>query len=398
MGEALDFSSRSRSGDDERDERPESADALTLRAHLLQQLHTTRATERDLLLVATLIDELDDAGYLASPLEEIQTWFDPSLDISIDEWRAALRLLQSLDPAGVGARNLSECLDLQLLYLDGTRFPDLSNEDSIALARAICQQHLAVLGQGNLSRLRDVLACSQDDLRRAHALILKLNPRPGSAWNIPAADAAIPDVVVRKSGKKWVAQLNEAVVPKLRIHSLYAQALGSARTGADSALHGQLQEARLLIRNVAQRFETILRVAQAIVSQQQAFFSQGWGALLPMTLKDIANEVGMHESTISRATSQKYMLTPFGTVELKRFFSVGLTASASGESTSATAIQNRIQTFVKNEDRAAPLSDSQLVSLLEKEGIEIARRTVAKYRELLKIPTAPLRKSQSGQG
>ena len=398
MGEGLDFSTGSRSGDDERDDRPESAQSVSLRAYLLQQLHTTRASDRDLSLVATLIDELDDAGYLASPLEEIQTWFDPSLDISADEWRAALRLLQSLDPAGVGARSLSECLDLQLQYLDVARFPGLSTSQSIALARVICQSHLAVLGQGNLTKLRDILGCTQDELRQAHALILKLNPRPGSAWNVPAADAAIPDVVVRKSGKKWVVQLNDAVVPKLRIHALYAQALGSARTGADSALHGQLQEARLLIRNVAQRFETILKVSQAIAIHQQGFFSQGWGALLPMTLKDIANDIGMHESTVSRATSQKFMLTPFGTVELKRFFSVGLTASASGESTSATAIQNRIQAMIKQEDRAAPLSDSQLVSLLEKEGIEIARRTVAKYRELLRIPTAPLRKSQSGQG
>ena len=395
--EALDFSAGSRSDDDERDERPESAQPVSLRAHLLQQLRTTHAGERDQVLVATLIDELDEAGYLASPIEEIQTWVDASLDISIDEWRAALRLLQSLDPPGVGARSLSECLDLQLQYLDKERFPGLSTAESIALARVICQRHLAVLGQGNLAKLREALGCTQDELKQAHGLILRLNPRPGSAWNVPAADAAIPDVVARKSGKKWVARLNDAVVPKLRIHALYAEALGSARSGADRVLHDQLQEARLLIRNVAQRFETILKVSQAIVSHQQAFFSQGWGALRPMTLRDIASDLGLHESTISRATSQKYMLTPFGTVELKRFFSVGLTASVSGEATSATAIQNRIQALVKNEDRAAPLSDSQLVSLLEKEGIEIARRTVAKYRELLRIPTAPLRKSQSGQ-
>ncbi len=398
VAEGMDFSRGLASTDDDRDERPESAQSISLRAHLLEQLRTTRASERDLVLVAALIDELDDAGYLASPLEEIQTWFDPSQDVSIDEWRAALRLLQSLDPPGVGARSLSECLDLQLQYLDKERFPGLSTGECIARARVICQDHLTVLGQGNLAKLREVLGCTQGDLRQAHGLILRLNPRPGSAWNSPVADAAIPDVLVRKSGKKWVVRLNDAVVPKLRIHALYAQALGSARTGADSVLHGQLQEARLLIRNVAQRFETILKVSQAIVSHQQAFFSQGWGALRPMTLKDIAGDLGMHESTISRATSQKFMLTPFGTVELKRFFSVGLMASASGESTSATAIQNRIQEMIQNEDRAAPLSDSQLVSQLEKEGIEIARRTVAKYRDLLKIPTAPLRKSQSGQG
>lgn len=396
--DAFDFSTGSRSSDDERDDRPESADAVTLRAHLLQQLHTTHASERDQLLVATLIEELDDAGYLASPLDEIKVWFDPALDISIDEWRAALRLLQSLDPPGVGARNLSECLDLQLQYLDLGRFPGLSTHENMLLARVICQHHLAILGQGNLVKLRDMLGCTPEALRQAHALILKLNPRPGSAWNMRAADAAIPDVIVRQSGKRWKVQLNDAVVPKLRIHALYAQALGSARTGSDSALHGQLQEARQLIRNISQRFETILNVCQAIVNHQQAFFSQGWGALRPMTLKDIANDLGMHESTISRATSQKFMLTPLGTIELKRFFSTGLSASASGESTSATAIKNRIQELIKHEDRASPLSDSQLVSMLDKEGIAIARRTVAKYRDLLGIPTAPLRKSQSGQG
>lgn len=398
ISEALDFSPRMRSPDDDQDERPEKAGAMSLRSHLLQQLHTTRATERDVLLVAALIDELDDAGYLASSLEEIQGWFEPSQDISIEEWVTALRLLQSLDPPGVGARSLSECLVLQLQYIDPDRFPGLSTTEHVALARQICLHHLPVLGQGNLAKLRELLSCTPDALRQAHALILKLNPRPGSAWNASAADAAIPDVIVRKIGKAWVARLNEAVVPKLRVHALYAQVLGAARTGADAALHGQLQEARMLIRNVAQRFETILKVSQAIAQHQQAFFSQGWEALRPMTLRDIASELGMHESTISRATSQKYMLTPLGTVELKRFFSVGLTAAASGETTSATAIQSRIQALIKQEDRGAPLSDSQLVSILDKEGIQVARRTVAKYRDLLKIPTAPLRKSQAGEG
>lgn len=398
MSEALDFSPRMRSVDDDLDERPEKSDTVSLRSHLLQQLHTTRATERDMHLVAALIDELDDAGYLASSLEEIQGWFEPSQDISIEEWATALRLLQSLDPPGVGARSLSECLVLQLQHLELDRFSAMSSPEHVDLARQICLHHLPVLGQGNVAKLRELLSCTPEALRQAHALILKLNPRPGSTWNAQAADAAIPDVIVRKIGKAWVVRLNEAVVPKLRVHALYAQALGAARAGADAALHGQLQEARMLIRNVAQRFETILKVSQAITQHQQAFFSQGWEALRPMTLRDIASELGMHESTISRATSQKYMLTPLGTVELKRFFSVGLTAASSGETTSATAIQSRIQAMIKQEDRGAPLSDSQLVTLLEKEGIQVARRTVAKYRDLLKIPTAPLRKSQAGQG
>jgi RNA polymerase sigma-54 factor len=205
----------------------------------------------------------------------------------------------------------------------------------------------------------------------------------------------VPDVIVRKTRKGWEAQLNEAVMPKLRVNAMYAQALGSPRGGANSALHGQLQEARWMIRNVAQRFETILRVSQVIVRHQQSFFTKGWEAVRPLTLKDIALELGMHESTISRATTQKYMVTPFGTLELKRFFSTGLSTEG-GEATSSTAVQTRIQALIRQEDRARPLSDSQLVTLLDKDGITIARRTVAKYREQMRIPTAPLRKSQAG--
>jgi RNA polymerase sigma-54 factor len=246
-----------------------------------------------------------------------------------------------------------------------------------------------------MSKLREALGCDAELLRRAHALIVRLNPRPGSRWNKPAADFAVPDVIVRKTRKGWEVHLNEAVMPKLRVNAMYAEALGSPRGGANSALHGQLQEARWMIRNVAQRFETILRVSQVIVAHQQSFFSKGWEAVRPLTLKDIALELGMHESTISRATTQKYMVTQFGTLELKRFFSTGLSTEG-GEATSSTAVQTRIQALIRQEDRSRPLSDSQLVTLLDKDGITIARRTVAKYREQMRIPTAPLRKSQAG--
>jgi RNA polymerase sigma-54 factor len=207
----------------------------------------------------------------------------------------------------------------------------------------------------------------------------------------------VPDVIVRKTRKGWEAQLNDAVMPKLRVNALYAEALGSPRGGANSALHGQLQEARWMIRNVAQRFETILRVSQVIVAHQQGFFTKGWEAVRPLTLKDVALELGMHESTISRATTQKYMVTPYGTLELKRFFSTGLSTEG-GEATSSTAVQTRIQALIRQEDRTRPFSDSQLATLLDKDGISIARRTVAKYREQMRIPTAPLRKSQAGAG
>ncbi len=396
--ERVEFSSESRgSRDDEYTERPESARESNLREYLLEQLGTTRLSRRDAALVELLIEELNDDGFLASSLEEIVSWMDPALDLGMEDFRTALKMLQSFDPVGVGARDLGECLDLQLQFAQAERFPELCDAPVLKIARTLCQQHLAMLATGNMTRLREALQCDAEMLRRAHALVLRLNPRPGSDWNKPAADFAVPDVIVRKSRQGWVASLNEAVVPRLRVNTMYAQALGSARSGANAAMHGQLQEARWMIRNVAQRFDTILRVSQAIVAHQQSFFNKGWEAVRPLTLKDIAAELGMHESTISRATTQKFILTPFGTLELKRFFSTGLMTEGK-ESTSATAVQTRIQSLIHAEDRKKPLSDSQLVSMLDRDGITIARRTVAKYRELLRIPTAPLRKSQAGEG
>lgn len=397
-GERMEFSSESRhSRDDEQTERPEAARESSLREYLQGQIGTTRLGERDAAIVGLLIEELNEDGFLASPLEEIVDWMNPDLGLDLDDFRMALKFLQSLDPPGVGARDLAECLDLQLQYADPDRLPEVKDAVVLALARKLCQQHLSILATGNMSKLREALGCDAELLRRAHALIVRLNPRPGSPWNKPAADFAVPDVIVRKTRKGWEAHLNEAVMPKLRINAMYAEALGSPRSGANSALHGQLQEARWMIRNVAQRFETILRVSQVIVAHQQNFFIKGWEAIRPLALKDVALELGMHESTISRATTQKYMATPFGTLELKRFFSTGISTEG-GEATSSTAVQTRIQALIRQEDRSHPLSDSQLVALLDKEGISIARRTVAKYREQMRIPTAPLRKSQAGAG
>ena len=394
----VEYSADSRgSRDDEMADRPEAARESNLREYLLEQLGTTRLDQRDAALVTLLIEELNEDGLLASPVEEIVSWMDPALGLGVDDFGAALRLLQSFDPPGVGARDLAECLDLQLQYADPERLPEVKNAQVLDVARRLCLQQLPTLATGNMGKLREALQCDAEILRRAHALVLRLNPRPGSRWNKPAADFAIPDVIVRKTRKGWVAQLNDAVMPKLRINAMYAEVLGSPRGGASSALHGQLQEARWMIRNVAQRFETILRVSQVIVEHQQSFFSQGWGAVRPLTLKDVAAELGMHESTISRATTQKFMVTPYGTLELKRFFSTGLLTEG-GEATSSTAVQTRIQALIQKEDRARPLSDSQLVSLLDQAGITIARRTVAKYREQMRIPTAPLRKSQAGAG
>lgn len=383
-----------RERDDEQLDRPESAGEPTLREHLLQQLGTTHVTERDAALVALLIDDLDDDGLMESSLPDVLAMLDPAFGVEIEELTAALRLLQSFDPPGVAGRDLAECLLLQLNHLHRTE--GLLGDDPrlLGLARCLVRDHLALLGSGNLARLREQLDCTAEELHTICACIRRLNPRPGGPWTRPAADYAVPDVIARRKARRWQVELNEAVVPKLRINEIYAQALGSARTGEYAALHGQLQEARWLIRNVSQRFETILRVSQAIADHQQAFFEEGWGAIRPLTLREISGELGLHESTISRATTQKFMLTPFGTVELKRFFGGGLSTEGR-EATSSTAVQTKIKAFIQAEDRKRPLSDAQLVTLLEQEGITIARRTVAKYREQMRIPTASLRKSQA---
>lgn len=380
--------------DDEQLERPETASGITLREHLLEQLHTTHVSPRDAILVELLIDDLDDDGLMESSLEDVLAMLDPDTGVELQELGAALNLLQSFDPPGVGARNLSECLLLQLRDPDLTVLPALADQTVLRLARELCRDHLAILATGNHGKLRDLLGCSPEQLQTAYACIRRLNPRPGSDWTRPAADFAVPDVIARKTSKGWQVHLNEAVIPRLRVNELYAQALGNARSGEHGALHGQLQEARWLIRNVAQRFETILRVSRAIAEHQQAFFEGGWGSVRPLTLRDISGELGLHESTVSRATTQKFMLTPYGTVELKRFFGAGLSTDGK-EATSSTAVQTMIRQYIEKEDRAKPLSDSQLAKMLDQQGISIARRTVAKYREQMRIPTASLRKSQS---
>ena len=302
---------------------PEAAMPDTLREHLLGQLVLTRAAPRDAALAALLIDELDENGYLGSPLEEILGWLPAELEPDIDELKAALSLLQSFDPPGIGARDMAECLLLQLRHPDITRLPEAADPAALACAREICARHLPLLATGNVARLCAAAGCDETRFRAAHALILRLEPRPGRAWTVPAADYAVPDVIVRKTRRGWQVTLNSAAVPRLQINGLYAQMLGNQKESAHAGLQAQLQQAKWMIRNVEQRFDTILRVSQAIVERQTAFFSQGPAAMRPLILKDIAGELGLHESTISRATTQKYMLTPFGTLELKRFFGTG---------------------------------------------------------------------------
>lgn len=320
---------------------------------------------------------------------------DPDLEIELQELQIALTLLQSFDPPGVGARSLPECLLLQLRQPDLDVLTMFKDDQVLGIARKVCESYLEMLAAGQLNRICELLGCTLPQLQQAYAGIRRLDPKPGSRWNKPAADYAIPDVIARKKKSGWQIELNEAIMPRLRVNDVYARMLGSSRSSEYAALQGQLQEARWLIRNVSQRFETILRVSQAIASHQKDFFDQGWVALRPLTLRDISAELGLHESTVSRATTQKYMLTPFGTIELKRFFVGGLSTEG-GESTSAIAVQTKIREFIQAENPVKPLSDAQLVKMLQSQGITIARRTVAKYREQMRIPTASLRKSQAG--
>ncbi len=374
--------------------RPEAALAETLQDHLLQQLHMTRAQPRDCALVSLLIDELDANGYLPTSLDDILEYLPAELAVDIDELRAALRLLQSFDPPGVAALSLSDCLCLQLRHLQRADGAAVAPE-IIACAMHIARDHLAVLASGNLARLRDALACDQTTLRAANTLLLQLEPRPARNWATSLADYVTPDVIVRKVKHRWQASLNPAVVPKLRINSVYESLLDQA--AAAPAMQNQLQQAQGLIKSMNQRFVTILRVTQAIVDRQQEYFEKGLSAMRPLLLRDIAQELALHESTVSRATRQKYLQSPWGVIELKRFFG-GALLTDDGESTSATAVRSLIIKLVGEESSKKPLSDSQIALRLAEHGVVIARRTVAKYREAAGIEPAILRKARAALG
>ena len=379
-----------RRGDtDDDSERPESAIPLTLQDHLLEQLRMTHASDRDRALVGLLIDELDDNGYLSTPLEEIAQTLPAELDVEVAELRTALKLLQSFDPLGVGAQSLADCL---LLQINARRDDEAISEDVLTCAKSIAEHHLSVLATGNLNKLREHLGVPMGLLRDAHALLLRLEPRPARNWAGTPADYVTPDVVIRKSRDGWVATLNAAVVPRVRINSVYQELM--ARTEASPELQGQLQQAQGLVKSVNQRFVTILRVAQAIVDQQSEFLEKGVAAMRPMVLRDIALQLGLHESTISRATRHKYAQTPWGVMELKEFFGSGLQTD-DGELTSATAVRSLIAKLVSQEPPHKPLSDSKIAERLAEQGVVIARRTVAKYREASGIEPAIMRKARA---
>jgi RNA polymerase sigma-54 factor len=376
--------------DEDGDRTHATPDTPTLRDHLRSQLSLTNLGERDRIFVELLIDALDEDGYLTQPLEEIAALLQPpegpeaatEPGALMEELQIAICHLQQFEPAGVGARTPSECLSLQLKNLPD----DLVRK----LALEIVQKHLDLLAARDYTRLKSATGADDDALRAAQRLIQTLNPRPGSAFAKLEARYVIPDVIVKKSRNVWKANLNPDAMPRLRINSLYAQLAAAARSG--TGISSQLQEARWLIKNVQQRFDTILRVSQAIVDRQRHFLEHGEVAMRPLVLREIAGTLGLHESTISRVTTQKFMATPRGTFELKYFFGSHVATEAGGAA-SSTAIRALIKQLVAAEDAKAPLSDARISQILGEQGIVVARRTIAKYRESLQIPPVNQRKA-----
>jgi len=362
-----------------------AADSPNLREHLHRQLTLTKLEPRDRNLVAFLIEALDEDGYLAQPLDELVQIVPEELQMEPEELQIALKHLQNLDPTGVGARNCSECLELQLHSL-----PESTPSRTTALA--LVRSHLELLAARDFAKLKKALQCGDEELRQAQKLIQSLNPRPGAAFAQLETRYVVSDVLVKKVKGVWVASLNPDALPKLRINRMYADILQNNRGQSGGQLSHQLQEARWLIKNVQQRFETILRVSQAIVDRQRHFFEHGEVGMRPLVLREIANTLGLHESTVSRVTTQKFMFTPRGIFELKYFFGSHV-ATETGGACSATAIRALIKQLVAAEDAKRPLSDSKISEILGQQGIVVARRTIAKYRESLQIPSVSMRKS-----
>ncbi|MBO9686622.1 MAG: RNA polymerase factor sigma-54 [Mitsuaria chitosanitabida] len=384
-------SSAAPSGDD--DERPdtESPDE-SLQDVLRGQMPGMTLGELDRAALLALIESLNEDGYLEDPLEELVAAIlgeeadEEQREELLDRFKVALKWLQSMEPAGVGARDLGECLELQLRVLP--RSPEQ------ALAIVICRRHLELLAKRDWRRMMSLTGADEELLREAQSLIAGLEPKPGRRYARSENRPVVPDVIVQKAGRNFRVMINPDVLPKLRINDLYAQALRATRGGvSNSPLGGQLQEARWFIKNIQQRFDTIQRVSEAIVERQRGFFTHGELAMKPLVLREIADELGLHESTISRVTTAKYMATPWGTFELKYFFGSSLSTEAGGNA-SSTAVRALIKQFIAAEDATSPLSDSQLSTMLGEQGITVARRTVAKYREALKLAPANLRKTR----
>lgn len=370
------------SGDIENDRTDWSEPEPSLHAHLRSQLMLQQMGDRDRALTHFVVDALDDDGYLKVSLDELAAAAPSDANVDAEELRAAVRLVQTLEPAGVAARDLQECLTLQL-HARTERGP------AWECACKIVQNHLPVLAAHELGKLQQQLVCDEKVMHQAIALIRSLDPKPGHRFGRGDARFVIPDVIVAKVRGKWTVNLNPAVVPRLRINRSYADAVSGA---GHSFLSKQLQEARWLLRSMEQRLVTIQRVAEAIVQKQRAFLEYGEVAMKPLALKHIAAQLNLHESTVCRVTNNKYMATPRGVYEFKHFFSRQLATEAGG-ACSATAVRALLKELITTEDPARPLSDAKLATLLSEQGLRVARRTITKYRTLMRVPSVEVRRT-----
>ncbi|HEU5443325.1 MAG TPA: RNA polymerase factor sigma-54 [Steroidobacteraceae bacterium] len=365
------------SGDDD-DRQQEFADSAgqSLQEYLLWQLELAKLEPRELAIARALVDAISDDGYLTEPLDEIASTLRPEIHCEAAEVEAALMGVQVLDPPGVGARSVGECIELQLRQLD----PAIPGFNA---AIEIARHHLERIAGRELAVVKRELRASDEELACALALVRSCHPRPGSTVSAGSAEYVVPDVFVRRTEHGWAVEINSATLPRVRLNQSYASLIG--RNASHATMRAQLQEARWLLKSLEIRHETLIKVARSIVERQTAFLEHGEEHMRPMILKDIAEAIGMHESTISRVTSGKYMHTPRGVFELRYFFSSHV-EGADGSGTSSTAIRAKIRKLVKDEHAESPLSDGRIAELLSAEGIPVARRTVAKYREAMGIP------------
>ncbi|WP_354449449.1 RNA polymerase factor sigma-54 [Ottowia thiooxydans] len=355
----------------------------TLAMHLHGQLNVMPLPARDLAMCQAIVESLDEDGYLRTDLHELVAILPESHAPHVDELAFALRLVQSLDPAGVAARSVGECLLLQCSGIDDPRMSEL--------ARRMVSEHLAAVAKRDVTGLSKRLGETPLFVEQTIDRIKRMNPRPGWSYSSSRVDYIVPDVIVRRDRKGWDVQLNPAVVPHVRLNKVYEKLFQRHKTKDHAQLIDHLQDAHWTMRNMEQRFATILGVAQAIVRKQQYFLEYGAMAMKPMILREIADEVGVHESTVSRVTNNKYMATPLGVFELKHFFSRSMT-SASGEACSPTAIREVINDMIAAESPTSPLSDGDIARQLESQGLKVARRTVTKYRQLLGLEAGEKRK------
>lgn len=372
--------SDSRSMADFADESRES-----LHEHLLWQLELERFSPREMLIGEAIIDAINDDGYLTVSLDEIRDIVDTGDAVSEEEAERTLRKIQRFDPAGIAARSLSECIDLQLRQLEGAT-------PGLGLARTLAAEHLDLVAENDHGRLQRELQVSEDELTEALALIRGCHPRPGQAIATARTEYVVPDVFVRKVDGRWIVEVSSSGIPRLSVNQRYAEMLRGG--SGHAALKAQLQEARWLVRSLEIRNETLMKVASCIVERQTGFFEHGEEAMKPMVLRDVAEAVEMHESTISRVTNNKYMHTPRGVLEFRYFFSSHL-GTVDGDEQSSVAVRAKIRKLIGAEDRRRPLSDSRIAALLKEDGVVVARRTVAKYREAMDIPSSSQRRERS---